>query len=67
MHRAGKRCYRDRSGFDVTNDPANTPAVSRFYDGFRGGVNNNIVNGKGKLWQTETAGAGGNRTEEYGK
>lgn len=39
-----------------TNDPAETPAVNRYYDGRRGGVNNNIPNSKGRLWQTETSG-----------
>jgi RHS repeat-associated protein len=45
-----------------SNDPAGTPAVSRFYDGFRAGQNNNVLNSKGQLWQTETAGASGSRT-----
>jgi RHS repeat-associated protein len=45
-----------------TNDPAGTPAVSRYYDGFRDGVNKNIPNSKGRLWQTETAGPAGSRT-----
>ena len=46
-----------------TNDPASTPMVSRYYDGWRGGsYNSSITNSKGKLWQTETAGATGTRT-----
>lgn len=45
-----------------TNDPANTPAVNRYYDGWRGGVNSNIPNSKGRLWQSETGGAAGSRT-----
>jgi len=39
-----------------TNDPTGTPVVSRFYDGWRGGIyNGSIGNSKGRLWQTETA------------
>jgi len=45
-----------------TNDPSNTPAVNRYYDGWRDGVFTNIPNVKGRLWQTETAGANGSRT-----
>jgi RHS repeat-associated protein len=37
-----------------TNDPANTPAVARTYDG--------ATNGKGRLWKTETLDANGSRT-----
>src|SRR5260370_442300 len=45
-----------------TSDPTGTPAVSRFYDGWRGGIyNSSIGNGKGRLWQTETSGATGGR------
>jgi YD repeat-containing protein len=34
-----------------TNDPGNTPTVSRFYDGWRGGTYNaSITNSKGKPW-----------------
>lgn len=44
-----------------TNDPAGTPTVSLFYDGWRGAVNNSIANSKGRLWQSETAGATGSR------
>src|SRR5439155_22777076 len=39
-----------------TNDPMNTPAVHRYYDGLRDEIDNNIPNSKGRLWQTETAG-----------
>ncbi|MGH9931365.1 MAG: RHS repeat-associated core domain-containing protein, partial [Pyrinomonadaceae bacterium] len=45
-----------------TNDPANTPTVKRYYDGWRDGVFTNIPNVKGRLWQTETVGANGSRT-----
>jgi RHS repeat-associated protein len=38
-----------------------TPAVYRYYDGFRAG-NQNISNSKGKLWQSETAGVAASRT-----
>jgi RHS repeat-associated protein len=45
------------------NDPAGTPATNRYYDGWRDGTHNStITNSKGKLWQTETAGATGVRT-----
>ena len=37
-----------------TNDPVNTPTITRTYDG--------ATNGKGKLWKTETAGANGSLT-----
>ncbi len=37
-----------------TNDPTNTPAVTRTYDG--------ATNGKGRPWKTETSGASGSRT-----
>jgi len=49
-----------------TNDPASTPAISRYYDGFRGEVNNNVPNSKGRLWQTETSGSAGSRTTVNG-
>ncbi len=45
-----------------TNDPAGTPAVHRYFDGFRDGVNHQIPNSKGRLWQTETSGPAGSRT-----
>src|SRR6185295_5277127 len=45
-----------------TNDPAGTPAVNRYYDGLRNGVNNNIPYSKGRLWQSETSGSSGSRT-----
>lgn len=38
-----------------TNDPANTPTVTRTYDG--------ATNGRGKIWTTETAGSKGSRTK----
>ncbi len=47
---------------NYTNDPAATPTVNRYYDGWRDGTNNNIPNSKGRLWQTETTGASGSRT-----
>jgi len=50
------------TGIIYTNDPASTPATSRYYDGLRDGVNYNIPNSKGKLWQTETSGDSGSRT-----
>jgi RHS repeat-associated protein len=41
-----------------TIDPAVTPAINHYYDGFRDGSSNpSILNGKGRLWQTETSGA----------
>ncbi|MGH9930407.1 MAG: hypothetical protein ACREA9_14445 [Pyrinomonadaceae bacterium] len=45
-----------------TNDPANTPAINRYYDGWRNGNFTNIANVKGRLWQTETSGTNGART-----
>ena len=45
-----------------TNDPAGTPAVHRYYDGWRDGNFINVPNVKGRLWQTETSGASGSRT-----
>jgi len=46
-----------------TSDPAGTPAVSRYYDGWRGGIySSSIGNSKGRLWQTETSGSTGTRT-----
>lgn len=44
-----------------TSDPANTAGVSQFYDGFRGNVDNQIANSKGRRWQTETGGPNGSR------
>lgn len=38
------------------NDPQNTPGVDRYYDGYRGGANYNIVNSSGRIWQMETLG-----------
>jgi YD repeat-containing protein len=34
-----------------TSDPAGTPTVSRFYDGYRSGTYNNIANSKGSAWR----------------
>jgi RHS repeat-associated protein len=47
-----------------TNDPAGTPSVNRYYDGWRDGAiaSPNIPNSLGRLWQTETAGSAGSRT-----
>jgi RHS repeat-associated protein len=46
-----------------TNDPASTPVVNHYYDGYRDGSNNaNILNSKGRLWQTETSGATATRS-----
>ena len=45
-----------------TNDPNATPAINRYYDGWRDGVSQNIPNSKGRLWQTETTGASAART-----
>lgn len=45
-----------------SNDPAGTPAVYRYYDGWRDGSFTNIQNVKGRLWQTETSGTSGSRT-----
>jgi len=45
-----------------TDDPAGTPTVNRYYDGWRDGTNNNIPNSIGRLWQTETNGSSGSRT-----
>ncbi len=44
-----------------TNDPNSTPAVNRYYDGWRAGANQNIANSKGRLWQTESSGSAGSR------
>ncbi|MGI8835346.1 MAG: PA14 domain-containing protein [Pyrinomonadaceae bacterium] len=44
------------------NDPAATPSVNRYYDGWRDGASQNIANSKGRLWQTETSGSSGSRT-----
>lgn len=47
----------------ASNDPAGTPTVNRYYDGFRDGVDNtSLVNRKARLWQTETSGTAGSRT-----
>ncbi|HBB89635.1 MAG TPA: hypothetical protein DC047_18670 [Blastocatellia bacterium] len=52
---------RNRS---VSYDPASTPAVNRYYDGWRDGASASpsIPNSLGRLWQTETSGAAGSRT-----
>ena len=42
-----------------TGDPENTPTVNRYYDGWKDGVNNNIPNSKGRVWQTVTSGDNG--------
>jgi RHS repeat-associated protein len=47
-----------------TNDPASTPTVNRYYDGWRDGViaSPTIPNSLGRLWQTETSGSAASRT-----
>jgi RHS repeat-associated protein len=45
-----------------SNDPAATPTINRYYDGWRGGSFTNIPNVKGSIWQTETSGVNGSRT-----
>jgi YD repeat-containing protein len=38
------------------NDPQSTPGVDSYYDGYRGGVYQNIPDSKGRAWQVETLG-----------
>jgi YD repeat-containing protein len=42
-----------------------TPAVHRYYDGVRDGVDFNIPNSKGRLWQTETTNTALTTIDEY--
>jgi len=46
-----------------SNDPASTPTVNRYYDGFRDGNDTtSLMNRRGRLWQIETSGATASRT-----
>jgi RHS repeat-associated protein len=38
------------------NDPQNTPGVDNYYDGYRGGIYQNVTDSKGRVWQVETIG-----------
>jgi RHS repeat-associated protein len=38
------------------NDPQNTPGIDTYYDGYRGGVYQNVPDNKGRAWQVETLG-----------
>jgi len=45
------------TGVSYSNDPANTPTVTRTYDG--------AINGKGRLWKTQTVGVSLTTMDEY--
>jgi RHS repeat-associated protein len=45
-----------------SNSPISTPNINRYYDGSRDGVNYDIPNSVGRLWQTETTGTNAVRT-----
>src|SRR6185312_5623527 len=69
IYKTDARGVRTNYGYDAlnrnisvtyTNDPANTPAVSRTYDNPAAGAN-----GLSRLWKTETAGTSRTTVDEY--